>query len=167
MSDWWNRLRCDLGTAADTMQVLNFLGVPGIPAYVGLVLLLGWLTGISSFWILVGAPTATFACLGSIFLGVMLVRPKRADLSEWTGHPVYSVWAAACLWAGQKPWPHIPADSPSYPMLQKLKGAIQAGEVHILSGTGNMEFRVSRDELVRYALTIGEHPLFLFPSMKG
>ena len=76
------------------------------------------------------------------------------------------MWIAACLWVNQKPWPHIPADSPAYPALQKIKGAIQSGQIKAIFGNGNMESRVTRLELLKLAKLYNERPEFLFLNRK-
>ncbi len=169
MRFWFPKFPQIFSSIADVVTVLGFLGVPSIPVYMVLVWAVGWTMGVDFFWVLALGPIASFAILGTVLCGVLLFRrgPKQAeslDLTRWVEHGSYFVWVAACLWSNQKPWPNIPADSPSYPMLQKLKGAIQTGQINVLSGDGGMTSRVSHEELVRYANTIGERPAFLFPA---
>ena len=89
------------------------------------------------------------------------------DYTKWSRVPVYSLWAAACLWCERNPWPTIRPDSPSYPCLQELKGAIAAGKLELLSGSGNMQSTVTRDALLKYATQTGQRPKFLFPDNVG
>ncbi len=164
-----SELKQIFASIADVATVLQFLGFPGLPVFIFVVWVVGAMTGVDIFWVLVLGPISAFAILGAILCGVLLFRknPKSVDafdLAQWRGHGSYFVWIAACLWSNQRPWPYIPADSPSYPMLQKLKGAIQTSQLNVLSGQGGMSSRVSHEELVRYAGCIGEQPRFLFPG---
>lgn len=165
----WNMetFRTYLGTAADVIGVLGFFGVGSPVAYGAIVVYAGIQFGVNAFWIVVMTPIVICAVLGAVVLSVILVGKKTqtldaAAVASWRNHEAYSVWVAASLWAGQKPWPSIPADSPSYPALQKLKNAIAMGRLAIVSGDGSMKSVVSRAELERYATEIGERPKFLF-----
>ncbi len=91
----------------------------------------------------------------------MIITAPPANLDQWRGHEVYSVWAAACLWVGEQPHPRISPKSAAYPALQLLKGAIAAGTLPIVEGDGSMKSRVRRADLVAFAERIGEQPAFL------
>jgi hypothetical protein len=86
------------------------------------------------------------------------------DIAEWVNQESYFVWVAACLWKGIKPVPKIDQDHPAYPMLQRIKGALDTGQIESLSGAANMNARVRREELIKLASIHGEKPRFLFPS---
>jgi hypothetical protein len=63
-----------------------------------------------------------------------------------------------------KPTPRIDQDHRAYPMLQKIKGALDSGQIESLTGSANMNAKVLREELVKLASIHGERPEFLFPS---
>ena len=117
----------------------------------------------SWLWALLGAPVA-----GILFFVLLLVwqryfsSSRPFDPRSWAGHPIYSVWMAACLWAEIRPWPAIPAESPAYLPLQKIKAAIEAKQIAMVSGNGNMQSRVTREELIKLANIHSERPRFLF-----
>jgi hypothetical protein len=160
-------LRETLSIGKDLAGVLAFCGATIGSVYAIAVAVVGVVTNIPWFWVLILAPAAGALVLAPTIAILAYRRPRLGvNVGEWVGHPVYTVWIAACLWVNQKPWPHIPADSPAYPALQKIKGAIQSGQIKMISGNGNMESRVTRLELLKLAKLYNERPEFLFPNRK-
>jgi len=156
-----------LSIGKDLAGVLALCGVTLGSVYAVIVAVVGAVTNIRWFWVLILTPVAGALLLIPIIAILTHRRPRpNVNVAEWVGHPVYTVWIAACLWTNQKPWPYIPADSPAYPTLQKITGAIQSGQIKVVSGNGNMESRVTRLELLKLAKLYNERPEFLFPNRK-
>lgn len=88
------------------------------------------------------------------------------DSSEWENHESYYVWVAACLWENVRPVNQIDATHLAYPYLQRIKGAIESGQINSLDGAFNMNAKVSREELLRLANIHKEKPRFLFSRRK-
>lgn len=89
------------------------------------------------------------------------------DVSAWTNHGSYYVWAAACLWVGVNPVPKIDNKHPAYPSLQKIKSAVDSGQITSLDGSSSMSTKVPREELLKLAFIHGERPAFLFSTQNG
>ena len=160
-------LRETLSIGEDLTGVLAFCGITICSIYAIVVAVVGVITNIPWFWVLILTPAAGALLVVPIIAILTHRRPRQdVNVAEWVGHPVYTVWIAACLWINQKPWPYIAADSPAYPALQKIKGAIQSGQIKVVSGNGNMESRVTRLELLKLAKLYNERPEFLFPNRK-
>src|SRR5690349_17436351 len=152
-------LRETLSIRKDLAGVLVFCGISIGSIYAIVVAVVGLATHIAWFWVLVLTPVAGAVLVVPITVILTHRRPRPdVNVAEWVGHPVYTVWVAACLWINQKPWPYIAADSPAYPALQKIKGAIQSGQIKAVSGNGNMESRVTRLELLKLAKLYNERP---------
>jgi len=167
MRQTWREM---MSVVADFLQITGWLGLTASVVYGILVWLVGWLTPVPWYWILVGAPFSALAFLAAWNWLVVLRRPIASSPplsfkhSEWVNHPTYYVWVAAHLWVNCAPWPYIPADSPAYPALQKIKSAIEGGQIKVMSGSGNAMSRLTREELLKLAQIHNEHPLFLFPK---
>jgi hypothetical protein len=160
-------LRETLSIGNDLTGVLAFCGITIASMYGIVVAVVGVLTNIRWFWVLILTPVAGALLVVPITVILMHRRPRPdVNVADWVGHPVYTVWIAACLWNNQKPWPYIPVDSSAYPALQKIKGAIQSGQIKMVSGNGNMQSRVTRLELLKLAKLYNERPEFLFPNQK-
>jgi len=84
------------------------------------------------------------------------------DVSKWVNHETYYIWVAACLWVNIKPTTTINENSPAYPALQKIKGAIEGGQISSLTGASNANAKVPRSELIKLASIHNERPIFLF-----
>ena len=101
-----------------------------------------------------------------VSLGIGLVR-STWGLSRWYNLDAYCVWVAAWLWINCRPKStKIDEKSPAYNSLQKIKGAIQAKKITVISGDGGMKSYISREELKKLALDKGERPKFLFPNVE-
>jgi len=87
---------------------------------------------------------------------------EHFNLEDWTNHPSYSIWAAACLWVEKKPAPEINKKSPAYPVLQRIKKSLEIGQIKSMFGGSSMAAKVGRDELMKFAVMRGERPKFLF-----
>lgn len=150
---------------ADVEQLTGPWGGAVAVGYGIAVGVIGSMTNISWFWVLVGTPIAGIALLFLWQKFIEFRKPKpnfRAD--DWANHPIYSVWVAACLWANHRPWPHIPVDSPAWPTLQMIKTHIESGQIKTLPDSKpGMKARISKEELVKLATIRNEKPKFLFP----
>ena len=89
------------------------------------------------------------------------------DVSAWTNHGSYFVWTAACLWVGVNPVSKIDSKHPAYPALQKIKGAIDSGQIRSMDGSSSMSAKVLREELLKLAFIHGDRPAFLFQKQDG
>ena len=87
---------------------------------------------------------------------------EHFNLEQWLDHPSYSVWAAACLWVGQKPVQEISKKSPAYPVLQKIMRLLETGQIRSMFGGSSMAAKVGKGELIRLADMLNERPKFLF-----
>ena len=83
------------------------------------------------------------------------------DVTKWGNQPNYFVWLAACLWAEIRPTNNIPADSPAYRPLQRIKADLVAGKAKSLDGLTTASARVSIQELRKIAKRAKEQPRFL------
>jgi len=153
-------------------HVENVLGPWSVAFAFLYVVLVGTWGVVTKDWlnVFIGAPIAGFFLLLAWNQWVARRKPEpfpqtqvaSDNIDAWSGHPIYYVWVAACLWVGMRPWPSIPADSLAYEPLQRIKSAIEAGQITMVSGTGNMRSRVSRDELIKLAMLGPDRPRFLF-----
>jgi hypothetical protein len=149
----WSLFVYWLGVAADFLQVSGAAGFTGM-SLVGIgSAIVGFASGIPWYWVIVASPGAALLLLLAWERGLRIwdKKGRSADIDEWRGHNTYFVWVAACLWIGLRPWPVIDQEHPAYPALQRLKGAIEAGAIKIVSGSGGMNSRVTREELLRFA----------------
>lgn len=120
---------------------------------------LGLAEGIPWYWVMTLSPISGALLL---FLLVALSRlwqplPLR-NLEQWRGHSSYRVWHAACLWVGLNPHESIPAISPAYAPLQRIKSALMTQKIASLHGGTNMNADVSREELIKLA-TLSDIPI--------
>ena len=100
---------------------------------------------------------------------------RSADYDPtWDKVGAFALWQAAWLWIGKEPHPQIPAGSPAYPAFSMLKQAAVSRKLStvipesphgrvIAVGSHKIDMWtfVLREELVRYAKSIGDHPDFL------
>lgn len=158
-----------LALSADVFQSVSW----GFPATLGSsAALLAAVTGLfSKLDPLLIVPLALLCAILAVFfwacvIGLQAKRTRLAfDSRRWAGLDTYPVWVAAWLWIDMPPFPMIPAGSPAWPMLQKIKGAGQSGRIAFVPGTGsNMKSRISGDELRKLAAELGERPAFLYPK---
>ena len=114
------------------------------------------------FLVVVGAPVCGLALvlLWALFVGFQ----TDFDGARYAGVKDYPVWIAAWLWIEMPPLPVIPAHSPAWPVLTKLKEAIKDGSLPTVSGTATMNAVVSAEALRALALTGSDRPRFLFPK---
>ena len=133
-------------------------------AMFGLFVLLGW-----GFAWGVFAAVLTFPAVLVGLLAIQEAREKMRqppDYDRWSKVDVFAIWMAASLWAERIPTPVITPSSKIYPYLQQLKAAAEANTLRTRGDdpeTG-MKATVTREELQRYAESIGETPRFLFPD---
>lgn len=131
------------------------------------MLALGLTLGQGIFWSVFGAIVAFPAVMYGL-IAVHEVRERMrqpVDYERWRRVPVLQVWMAASLWADRSPTTTITPRSTIYPYLQQLKGAIETKALESESAEANMNARVRREALVRYAKSVGESPRFLEPEV--
>lgn len=93
------------------------------------------------------------------------LRQELPDYAAWDRVDEPHIWQIACLWAGQRPYIKLTADTKAYPYLHMLKGDIRSGKLKLKADPGGQMWgRVSRDELRKYAEARGEKPAFLYPE---
>ena len=163
------RLRKTASRIEPYLSVLQWLGVREITlsTLVALgVAVVGLFEGLPVFFVLVGTTLAFTGTLWGFagFERLFALYRANPDYERWDKVEVLHAWVAACLWAEQKPWPTTSPRMPSFPCFQKLKGALEMGELKLYAGTGNMASRIRRRDLIDYATAIGQRPLFLFPE---
>ena len=157
-----------LSLLADGLQVASIWTVVGSIAYFSLATVVGLVTDIPWFSIVVGAPAAAFMFVVFTLVWSQLRRPERpaamGELAGWNRHPTYTVWQAANLWVGLKPNSQIPADSQAYQSLQLIKSHLISGFINGIYGGTGMNAQVTREDLMRLAEKVGDKPKFLFPN---
>jgi len=137
-------------------------------------IVVNWLTKMeiptfSAYWLTIPSGLAMFGWLAYELRRsrrTIATTPAEKDLSisEWVNHETYFVWVAACLWVNIRPVPRIDENSPAYPMLQKIKAALETEKISSMWGGTGMTARVSRTELIKLADFYNEKPKFLFPE---
>ena len=157
-----------LSLLADGMQVTGpWLSVGGI-SYFGITAIVGYVTDVPWFYIVVGAPAAAFLFVVTTLVWLQIKRPERSaavgELVSWNKHPTYTVWQAANLWVGLRPSAQIPAESLAYRSLQLIKSHLVSGFIDAIYGGTGMTAQVTREDLVKLAEKVGEKPKFLFPD---
>lgn len=156
-------LREALSFGADAEQVTTRWG--GVFGVIQTLATGGFGIATNSYFIaFVVAPFAGLAVVLTWRMALALRSPfnQAFNLYEWKGHPIYSMWVAACLWNNHKPWPSIPSDSPAWSSLQMIKSFVESGQIKTLAGETGMKARITRDELVKLArIRGGKLPEFL------
>ncbi len=151
------------------LSVLQWLGVREITFSTLIafgVAVVGLFEQLAVFFVLVGAILAFTGAMWGFagFERLFAQYRENPEYERWDKVDVLHAWVAACLWCDQRPWPTTSSRMPSFPGFQKLKAALEMGELKLYSGRGNMASRIRRGDLIDYATSIGERPLFLFPE---
>lgn len=125
--------------------------------------LVGALTSIPIFWIVVGAAVVGACIMGALAANEYIQRAyqRPPNYEQWAGHDSYSMWVAACLWADQEPYRSIYPGTRAYPSLQRLKAAARAGHLKTVTGDETMNAEVTRSALLDYASSRTVRPHFL------
>jgi hypothetical protein len=156
-------LREALSLGADAEQVTGRWG--GVFAVIQTLVTGSFGIATQSYFIaFVIAPFAGFAVLLAWRMAVTMRSPfnQYFDVAEWKGHPVYTIWVAACLWNNHRPWPAIPSDSPAWSTLQMIKSHLEGGQIKSLHEDTGMKARIAREELIKLAnIRGGKLPEFL------
>ena len=92
------------------------------------------------------------------------------DYEKWDKVDPLHLWQAASLWAGLNVNLEVMRfDSPGYVRFSMLLRAVEFDQIPMLDDDDTVDLkvrRIMRDDLKKYAESIGEKPAFLFPEVR-
>lgn len=89
-----------------------------------------------------------------------------AQFDVWDELPALKTWQVAWLWNGWEPSSEIVSGKPCYPRYRCMEEHLDAGMIaNAVQKNGSWkDAELARQDLVDYAIALGERPQFLFPE---
>lgn len=152
----------DLAEAYIWAKGLGVTVTAAIPTYYTYIL--GVIEGYPLFLVIPVALITFAVSLHAIAWLYSLVRPKGYQKS-WEDLDIFTVWHAACLWAGEEPRLPIIHGTRPYPLLKMLESDIREGKLTLYRKAVNAEGawdELKKESIATYANTKKNKPIFRF-----